>query len=102
MKQRQKSLISKGAIGFFTLLVLAIRIASPFFHTHQFPADNQIVASQHCDACEYEATQAIEPDASVIVPVIFSSREEKVYELSSPVLSEIHSPSESRGPPQHS
>jgi hypothetical protein len=100
---RQSSLF-RGLIGVVTALLLIVKVATPFLHTHTTleSQKQEIAGSLHCDACDYEATQAVEPDAVFQLPVNNFLSEVKVFETQSPFISESHSLSESRGPPQHS
>ena len=88
--------------GMVLLFILGVKVASPFLHTHDNSSPNRIIVSIHCDACDYEATQAIEPEAAIALPSVLFYDRKKVYEIASPTVSEQISPSESRGPPQHS
>jgi len=94
----------RGVIGVVTFFLLIVRIASPFLHTHSIESQRTptITASLHCDACDYEATQAVEPDIAIALPSIDFQYEVKVSEIQSPFRSQSHSSSESRGPPQNS
>jgi hypothetical protein len=98
-----KSAFSKVPIILFACLLLASKLASSFLHNHQTNSnpEHQVVAI-HCDACEYEATQAIEPGAAIVLPVIYSRPNELICEIASSFYSVSHSSSESRGPPQAS
>lgn len=99
-----KSILFQGLMGIFTALLITVKIASPFLHVHNsFESSEKILsATQHCDACEYEATQAVEPTSAISLPVADFLSIGKVVEVESPFISQSHSSSESRGPPQHS
>jgi hypothetical protein len=89
-------------IGIITVLLITVKLASPFLHTHQFEESSSrsvSISSVHCEACEYESTQAIEPGAAIILPSDNFSYESKVYHTASVFVSAPHSSSESRGPP---
>jgi len=95
----------RGLISIVTVLLITVKLTSPFLHTHQFSetsAEMVSISSQHCDACEYEATQAIESGTAVILPSDYFSYETKVCDAASVFVSVVHSSSESRGPPQNS
>jgi hypothetical protein len=89
-------------IGIVAVLLLSARLASPFLHTHQFlnSSTAQITdASSHCNACEYEATQAIDAGPAVVLPVTDFANEYRVLYSRSVFVNAFHSTSESRGPP---
>src|SRR5579864_7634754 len=70
-------------IGVLTFLLLGTKLASPFLHTHHFleSASTEIGAlSVHCDACDYEATQGIDPGSAVILPTSYFAYESIAYE----------------------
>ncbi len=88
-----------------TVLIFTVKLATPFLHTHQFDESSTkflSISSVHCDACEYESTQAVEPGTAIILPSVFFRYESKVYQIVTVFVSAIHSSSESRGPPQFS
>jgi hypothetical protein len=100
----RNSSLFRGLTVVITAFLLIVKVAAPFLHTHNSveSSKQEISASFHCDACEYEATQAIQPDPAIQLPVTDFQSELKVFETQSPFISESHLPSESRGPPKNS
>jgi hypothetical protein len=97
-----RSPLFRVVIGVVAALLFTVKLATPFLHTHQFEGSSSKIASissQHCDACEYEATQAIEPGIAIILPATHFAYESKVFETQSGFPNTAHSSSESRGPP---
>ena len=100
LSHRHKPLF-RGLCGIVVLLFLTIKVASPFLHTHgASESSNKVIIALHCDACEYEATQATPSDITITLPVCHFLYEVKVYETASPIVGAIHSSSESRGSPE--
>jgi hypothetical protein len=100
-----KASLFRGLTGIITVLLIMVKLASPFLHTHQFEESSSksaSISSVHCVACEYESTQAVEPSDAVILPTAYFSYESKVYDVISVFVSASNSASESRGPPQNS
>jgi hypothetical protein len=97
-----RSPLFRGVIGIVAALFITVKLTTPFLHTHQLTESTsaEICAnSVHCDACEYEATQAIEPAVGIVPPATHFAYESKVFEIQFVFVSTVHSSSESRGPP---
>ncbi len=96
------SLHFRAVTALVAVLLITVNLATPFLHTHETgPASSKCstFSSQHCNACEYEATQAIDPGVAVVLPVTHFTSEIRAFETQTVFLSATHSPSESRGPP---
>jgi hypothetical protein len=98
----RESLFFRSLIGFAAILVITVKVASPFFHTHSVDefSHSVVITSAHCDACDYEATQGIESGVSIILPVNEYTHEKKFFEFQSSFACESYLSCESRGPPQ--
>ena len=92
----------RAVTALVAVLFISVNLATPFLHTHETERASSKCASfssQHCNACEYEATQAIDPGIAVVLPVTHYTYEVRAFETQSVFLSAVHSSSESRGPP---
>jgi len=97
-----RSPLFRVVIGIVAGLLITVKLTTPFLHTHQLTesTSKEISAvSIHCDACEYEATQAIQPGVAIVLPSSPFVNESIVFETQSVFVSTVHSSSESRGPP---
>ncbi|MFI5263655.1 MAG: hypothetical protein ACHQM6_03970 [Candidatus Kapaibacterium sp.] len=107
MQKAKKTIYQPGSpllraiSGVIALLLITVKLASPLLHTHQLSESSrsEISTTNHCDACDYEATQATESGVAVVLPVNLFKYISKAFEHESIFLSAIHSSSESRGPP---
>ena len=101
IQAKPNSPLLRVIVGVVAFLLIAIRLGSPFLHTHQFTDSKhaEISAIVHCDACEYESTQAVEPDFAIVLPSAHFENETKIFEIRSVFVSVVHSSLESRGPP---
>ncbi len=98
----RKPALLRAFIGVVTALLITVKLTTPFLHTHQFetPSSKGVsISSAHCEACEYEATQAIEPSVAIVLPSALFNFEIKSFETESVFFNPIQSSSESRGPP---
>jgi len=102
IKLESKSALLKTFIGVVAFLLITVNLATPFLHTHQFETlsfKGLSISSAHCEACEFEATQAIDPGIAIVLHPSHFIYETKAYEVKSVFISSVHSSSESRGPP---
>jgi len=98
------SLFLRTVCGVVALLLITLRLSSPFLHTHQFSESSrsELGTAIHCDACDYEATQLVEPDVAVLLPVNHFSDQLRVFTIEALFLAVFHSSLTSRGPPTNS
>src|SRR5258708_6988246 len=97
------SLQFRVVIAIVAVLLVAVNLATPFLHTHETERASSrctSLSSQHCSACEYEATQAVDPGVAVVLPVTDFIREDRVFETRSVFINTVYFSSESRGPPR--
>ena len=84
-----------------TVLLITVKLVSPFLHIDE-PHSESAYTVIHCAACEYEATQAIEPELAVVLPILQFSYEKVSCPASENVNGSTILTSDYRGPPQNS
>ena len=92
----------RAFIGIVTALLIMVKLISPFLHTHQIDgssAKEVSISVSHCEACAYEAIQAIESNVAIVLPSNLLNCKIFFFEAASVFVNPIHSSSESRGPP---
>ena len=97
-----RSALMRVLIGSFAVLLITVKLAAPFLHTHQTDpvSERAGLSISHCEACEYEATQADGASVTVALPVVLFEFEIKVFRHHAPRTSSLYSSSDSRGSPK--